>query len=282
MFLPEILYCDRKKIENLLSMLLTDFMTEYKVKVSDGKNVSKGIDAELNGKLGKIAAKYQKSNTFSVEKEGIIQSPTASLLVDLYQILNESNKIQSLKAFDQSIINQLNQGEFIELEGNVTQSPLELAFSSIMDLIEQYHDLFADQISLKDLASYSKLLRGDKATLIIEPFADVETKFLTKIDIKEFDDSFNRYELEGEMKILGRFHKYHGPDKKIDLFDFLPGKLKILKNNPNNPLNELPKALNEMQKAGLSIGDIPDVDDSIMELEGPIIELSSIAIYVNE
>jgi hypothetical protein len=282
MFLPEIQFCDRKKVSNLLSMLLNDFLTEYTLKMKKNHNLSKEIDAGLNNRVGKIAAKYQKNDSFSIEREGIVQAPTSSLLADLYETLRGLDKIQSLCAFDQAIIDQLKQGEFVELEGTVKQSPLEQVFASFFDLFDKHHGLFANKISRQEIDSYSGLMKSDKVTLIIEPFADVETKFITKIKIDDHNEFADRYEIEGDMKIFGRFHRYHDKDSKIDLFDFLPGKLSFLKNNPNNPFMELPKIFKEIQNSGLSVGDIPDADEIIYELEGPIIELSTIAIYVNE
>ncbi|WP_342431055.1 hypothetical protein [Neobacillus sp. FSL H8-0543] len=267
-FLPDIYWCNRKKTEQFLSMLIDDLMPEYTLIASQGKSNEKGLE----GNLGKIVAKYQKQSNDSTEREGKIIRSTSSLFKDLFTILEDGDKIQKLAGFDEEIWNQLRTGEFIEIDGEFKQSPAELVMSSMIEFADKYKGFYAAETSKEDMQKIefaTSIFNLKKVTMIINPYVDGDFKFFTSLDAEHFLE--DRYELEGEFTILGKIRKIYKPHQKIDLAKLLPGKMKFKK-------EQLIKFIPNMSQDDISF-DTEEITEESFEIKGPAIEIMPIAIY---
>ncbi|WHX25024.1 hypothetical protein QNH47_12690 [Virgibacillus halodenitrificans] len=270
MFLPDIYWCNRKKTEQFLGMLVDDLMTEYKLSTKEGRSNRK----ELGADVGKIVAKYEAGGLRDAEKEGKVVKSTSSLFKDLYTILDGEDKIQKLTGFDSDIWEQLRNGEFIEVEGEFSQSPVELVISSMIDFTNQFKSFFRDETSKDDMTKIelaTSMLNLKKITMIINPYVDGEYKFYTSLEAEHFIE--DRYDLEGEFTIFGKIRKVYRPHQKIDLIKLLPGKMRMKK-------EQLMSFIPELDQSDISF-DIDEISEDSFEIQGPAIEIMPIAIYQN-
>ncbi|SHG37796.1 DUF6414 family protein [Ornithinibacillus halophilus] len=268
MFLPTIYWQDGKRTKQFLEMLVDDLMIDYSITQQSGK--SSNID--LGANTAKVLAKYRSGSENIQQIEGKVSKSDSALFKDLYTIMEEKGMIQKLIGFDESIWNQLKLGEFVELTGEFKQSPAELVFSSMMDMLEQFKGFFESAETKEEFDLASSVLRFKKATIIIQPYIDEETnyKFFTSLDTDNFVE--DRYDLEGEFTILAKIKRIYKPHQKIDLVKFLPGKLKV---NKKQLLTFLP----EIQKSDEILFEVDDINEESFEIKGPVIELTPIAIY---
>jgi len=230
LFLPDLLYCNRQKTIDLLSVLVSDLVTEYSLKEHQDKDIKKEVDVGASvSNIGKIVARYQSGDSKSVEKEGIVKLPTSSLFVDLYSILKSQEKVQKLVGFDDEIINQLNVGEFIELDGTFSLSPIEAAISSLFDALKRFQALLADDPQFDQFDEIVKVFSSKKSTIIIKPYNDVKVSFISTLKTIKENMHDEIYEIEGEFTVFGRIRRIIPKGKKVDLIKFLPGKLKMKK-----------------------------------------------------
>jgi hypothetical protein len=267
-FLPDVYWCNRKKTEQFLSMLIDDLMPEYSLVTSQGSSRDKGLE----GNLGKIVAKYQSQGNENTEKEGKVVKSTSSLFKDLYTILEEGNKIQKLFGFDEDIWKQLRTGEFIEVDGEFKQSPAELVMSSMIEFTDKFKGFYATSSSKEDMESLelaTSIFSFKKITMIINPYVDGDFKFYTSLGAEHFLE--DRYDLEGEFTILGKIRKIYKPHQKIDLIKLLPGKMRMKK-------EQLMKMIPNIQDDTFSF-DTGEITEESFELKGPVIEIMPIAIY---
>ncbi|SEH78170.1 hypothetical protein SAMN05192559_10484 [Halobacillus karajensis] len=268
MFLPTIYWCDGKKTEEYLEMLIEDFMKEYSFATVNGKDSA----TELSGNIGKIAAKYRSTNQGETQREGSVSRSTAALFTDLHQMLEGKQLIQSLYGFDEDIWKQLTTGEFVEVEGEFKQSPAELVLSSTLDFFEQFKSQLEVTSSPKELGEYelmSSIMNLQKVTSIIQPYVEGDYKFFTSLDSDNFHE--DRYELEGEFTILGKIKKIYKPLQEVDLIKMLPGKMRFKKSQLMSLLKDLPN--DELDF------DVSEINEDSFTLKGPAIELTPIAIY---
>ncbi|MDU0330618.1 hypothetical protein RW092_10455 [Paenibacillus sp. 3LSP] len=277
LFLPDLLYCDRKKTIDLLSVIVNDLVTEYSIKQTNEKTKEHELEASLNTPLGKIVARYKGDNNRSVEREGIVKLPTAALFTDLYTILNSENKVQRLVGFDEDIISQLQVGEFIEIDGSVTLSPVEAALSSIVDLVNQFKGLFSEQAGTEQIALLANLLKPKSATVILKPYNEITTSFVSSLNLIEENLFTEHYEIEGEFTLFGRVRKITPVNNKVELIKFLPGKLRMKEEEMIKFFN----GFNDMRQQGLSFGNGVDFNENSLYLDGPVIEINPIAVYQN-
>ena len=274
LFLPDLLYCNRQKTIDLLSVLVSDLVTEYSLKEYEDKDVKKGVDLGVSAaNIGKIVARYQSGDSRSVEKEGIVKLPTSSLFVDLYSILKSQNKVQRLVGFDDKIISQLNVGEFIELDGTFSLSPIEAAISSLFDALKRFQAFIADDPQFDQFDEIVNAFSSKKATIIIKPYNDVKVSFVSTLKTISENMHDEIYELEGEFTVFGRIRRIIPEGKKVDLIKFLPGKLRMKKEE----LMKMVSSLSDLQDNGLTFDN--DFNEDSFELDGPVIEIRPIAIY---
>ncbi|MGG1615093.1 DUF6414 family protein [Paenibacillus sp. FSL K6-2441] len=277
LFLPDLLYCDKKKTVDLLSVIVNDLVTEYTIKQSNENKNENGLEVNVNTSIGKIVARYKGDNNRSVEREGIVRLPTAALFTDLYTILNSKNKVQRLTGFDDAIIDQLQIGEFIEIDGTVSLSPVESALSSLVDLVNQFKGLFSEQAGTEQVTLLANLLKPKNATVILKPYNDVSTSFIASLNLTEDNLFAEHYEIEGEFTIFGRVRKITPEPGKVELIKFLPGKLRMKEDD----MLKLFSGFNDISNHGFSFGNGIDFDEKSFYLDGPVIEISPIAVYQN-
>ncbi|WP_413612752.1 hypothetical protein [Bdellovibrio sp. HCB-110] len=271
-FLPDLLYCDRKSVISLLSVLVDNLIPEYKLTI----NTQTKSNKDLSFSLERIAAKYANEETLLVEREGLIKRPTASLFNDLYQILNEKHQIQSLAGFDDAILGQLRIGEIVELPGTFTRSELE---SYMGGLIEMFTMVSGEFDLDKNAALAVNLLKPKKATYVVSPLSNVATKFVTSVDLlqKDVGDDliFSPDDVDGEFTVLGRVRRINPIGKSVSLYNFLPGKLSM----QQDKLRDLFRNFKGVEEQGLLLGGISNVSSDKFEIPGPVIEINPIAIY---
>ncbi|TCZ79387.1 hypothetical protein E0485_05865 [Paenibacillus albiflavus] len=277
LFLPDLMYCDRKKTIDLLSILVNDLVTEYSLKQSNGSKIDTGIEGGLSTPLGKIVSRYKGENSRSVEKEGIVKLPTAALFTDLHTVLNSEQKVQRLIGFDDAIWKQLQVGEFVEVDGTFSQSPVETAFSSLVDFIEQFKGMFAGQAGTEQMTMIANILQPKTATMIIKPYNEIQTSFITSINLDTENLLTERYEIEGELTVFGRVRRITPVGGKVDLIKFLPGKLKMKEQEMMKMFSQFTKA----EEQGISFSNLSEVNEKSFYMEGPVVEISPIAIYQN-
>lgn len=275
MFLPELAYCDRAKVISLLSVLVNEIVPEYSLTLKQNISNKGNIETSFNSSLSRIAAKYSREDSKVVEKSGIVKVPTESLFSDLHQILTVKEKIQRLIGFDDEIIKQLSVGEFIEIDGTIQYSPVEIAITSLVDVMEKFKGIFNG--SEAEIYVFSQIFRSPKSTLILEHYSDSNVKILTTINGKTENLYCDKYELEGEYTLFGRIKKIYPSSKKIDLLKLLPGKLKFKEKD----MKEMFEKLNDFADSPVEFRGIERFNEDMLYLEGPIIEIAPIAIYQN-
>ncbi|HDX9630588.1 TPA: hypothetical protein ROY30_004313 [Bacillus cereus] len=276
MFIPELYYCDRRKVEELLSMLLDNFATEYKITQSKDKK----HDVQISAEVFKVLAKYNMVDSTTENKETNVKSTNSSLFKDLYTLLNEKGTVQSLIGYDEGILKQLKTGEFVEVEGVFKQSPAELVLASSMDAVRKFQPLMemAPSLAMSDIEpekiqAFTTFFTSDKTTMIIDPEDEATNgyKFFTTLKVTDFIE--DRYEIEGQMRILGKVRKIIRPLQSVDLIKLLPGRMRV---KPE----ELIEKFMQNNSAGNVYFDVDEITEESFVLKGPAIEITPIAVYI--
>jgi hypothetical protein len=174
-------------------------------------------------------------------------------------------------------IDQLQIGEFIEIDGTVSLSPVESALSSLVDLVNQFKGLFSEQAGTEQVTLLANLLKPKNATVILKPYNDVSTSFIASLNLTEDNLFAEHYEIEGEFTIFGRVRKITPEPGKVELIKFLPGKLRMKEDD----MLKLFSGFNDISNHGFSFGNGIDFDEKSFYLDGPVIEISPIAVYQN-
>ncbi len=278
LFLPDLVYCDRKRTIELLSVLVNDLVTEYSLKQSLNQTNDNGLEATLESNIGRIAARYRSGDSRCVEKEGIVKLPTAALFSDLFSILNSKNQIQELQGFDDKIISQLSVGEFVKLDGTFRLSPVEALFSSLIDFVEKFKTFFSTQQNYKQIILVSQMLRSNKSTYIIKSYNDVNYSFLTSIENFQDNLLIDQYEIEGEFTLFGRIRRIIPEGQEVDLIKLLPGKMKL---DGQQVMKMFTGLKSSLSGTGVTIGELEELTAESFKQNGPVIELVPIAIYQN-
>lgn len=234
MFLPELIYSDTKRIQEYLSML-----KETK---------------EINNQASKSA-----------------------LFKELYTLLKNENALKDLMEYDKNKTAHLKNGELIEIEGEFKQSPVELVLSSYIDMAQKFvpamETVAFSNVQTKEInqvKAITDILKLEKTTVIIKPEHQIsqEYKFLSTLQISNLED---QYDLDGELKIVGKIRKIHKKHQSIDLIRLLPGRIRMKK---EQLLDLIPKENSEE-----FYYDIDEITEEAFSINGPAIEIIPIAIY---
>lgn len=275
-FIPDILYCDHQKVIKTLSILVTELVTDYSMKSTHARTRERGVKADADYPLGRIAARYCTGDSAIVEKEALVSRPPEALFVDLHTLLESEERILRLIGFDRAIWNQLELGEFLEVDGTIELSPLQRTIDTMFQLWKALppEETKPTSTKMRGMKTAERLLQRDEVTLILAPLLeDSSMKFLASVKKNPDYLPEGAESLEGEFTLFGRVRKKFDEGEKVSLFNFLPGKMKLL----SEKLLPMIESLNKLQDQGLDLG--CRLDRTSLELEGPLIEINPIAIY---
>ena len=137
----------------------------------------------------------------------------------------------------------------------------------------------ADEQNADQIVSF---FEKESLTLLLTPQAEVDYGFVTSIDTQPENLLVDKYQIEGEFTLFGRIKRIYSAEQSVDLFKYLPGKLTIAMDDPKNPFRKFIKAMEALPKQGIGFGiDLDTLNGSSYEIEGPLFELSCLAIYAN-
>lgn len=262
--------------------IVDDYLAQYEGSILDGSYTSK--DTTTGGKQGSADIKAgifggsAGGNTSSTsEILQTLREPAAARFTRLYDHMKEDDAIQPLNGFDETVYEQIETGEIVEVRG-IAKLPqwehLSNAISGMSGLVEVMKavgmDPLADPAANEAFQGFSTLTAkkvSEFLELIISPIGSPNFKFVANLDKTKI--SRRQEELEAEITILGKVRRKLAKGETIDIFRIAPR------------MNEL-QNLNRSQRraAAKNKAKMPSTDSPLDEIiKYPAMQIQAIAIY---
>lgn len=285
LYLP--IYLNQRIVFDLLAILEDGFSQMKKVNTSE--QINKSTSVEANGEIGfsnvfalietKLNPSFKrntdKGNTRD-ESEDRIHTPN-SLFAKLYERLDTNNKIKSISSEDD--ISNINEGDFIEIEGRLLKNPLIAlldSFKAIMEMAVVFDNTNAKKKKNEDknIINQMKFLsnhlkNGDMFDLICK-VNQSDLSVVLPVYIKYFYNENMNEIIDGNYKVLGKVTNIvrSEEDEGINLLR-------------NTTLSLIKESL--LDQVITSLTDSPDFNmnsiDSKTVIEYPALQVIPIAIY---
>lgn len=275
--LRSFLYLDDNIVNDYLSQLegmLLDGSYTTKITTSSGKEGGIGVNipSVLQG-----SAKANDSSLSEVERK-ILETPQVKFK-RLYELLDDQKKIQTLNGFDESIYNQIQIGEFIEVKGNAKLpqwEDLAKAFSGISDLAEVMKALGQDPLAdpqanqaFQGLTALTSMKNQEDTVLIVTPFGSPKFKFVARLDATQLKR--RKEDLKSEVTLFGKVQRRLAKNETIDVFRLIP-ELSSLQ-NLSQPTNRANRRQDTKKGTATTLSPIDEI------IKYPAMQIQPIAIY---
>jgi hypothetical protein len=275
--LREYAYFDRRKVEDFLSTLEDGLSNQYsELKSEEGGSTKPKFAAKANVALiGEVEASIDRdSGRKIISREELRTSTDASLFQRLYEHLGREKMIRYLDCIDEDTWGEIECKEILEIKGEAELPALERMFDNLASTFTRIVDygLISPDSEQKKALNYIKMLQDQTQTkgtkIKFKLKGDPKFKFVATL----FPDKMvvTKQELEGEYTMLCKVRKKLGEDEKFQIFDVMPGGIKMESGKLRKGLEGV-----EQLSALMDIkGDVKEV-----EIEGPLIIVTPIAIY---
>ncbi len=266
--LRSFLYLDEAIVE--------DYLAQYEGAILEGPYTT--TDTSTGSKEGSGGIKFAlaegsgkgASSTSSAISQTFRETSVAKF-TKLYDYLKADEAIQPLYGFDESIYEQIQPGEIIEVRGIAKLPQWEhLArtvsdFSGLIEVMKAIgQDPLADDSTKQAYQGFTNLIAKksqEKIDLIVAPIGSPKFKFVAQLDIASLRRKDN---LETEVSILGKVQRKLARGEVLDIFRVLP-RIEQIEN------------LNRVQRrsAGKKTTDSP-LDEVVRY---PAMQIQTIAVY---
>jgi hypothetical protein len=265
--LREFVYFDREKIEDFVSALLGGLP-------SGQKETTATKPSEIGGSLGIDSTKIElKKGTKEITREELLKATDASLFENLHSLLEQEHMIKTVDASKTQQWDTLQAREFVEFEGRIEFSTIEMVFDLIKDLAPLVEAINPEET--KDNAYQSGLQialmsqQGSHNIRII-PKEKEKEQFIFVASLQKDKARASKEELRDEYTIFGRVRRKLAVNETFELFSPLPGGVKL-------QTDEIQDLLSKLKDVDLILGSAPKMED--LRVSGPAIILTPIAVY---
>ena len=227
--LREFLYLDTKLTDEFLAQIEGGVYSEEAQRRLEQQGKDVGGEAGLSGFGGRAAVRGGRKSSGEEETERTVQQTPESALSRLIQLLNDQQAAQWLEAVDDAIWDQLQRGEIIEAECNVSVSTIK-RFSSLaqevgylMSMLEEVGEggLDAESRQAMEMLTAMGGLLGNSVPIVAALAGSPDYKLIAALE-----PAYLRVEvdqLDGEATVLAKIHKKLAPDERHTMIDLIPG-----------------------------------------------------------
>lgn len=265
--LREFVYLDREKIEDFISALLGGLPDEQ-------KETTAAKPSEIGGSLGIDSTKIDfKKGVKEITREELLKATDASLFERLHSLLEQGNMIKAVDASEVQQWDALQAREFVEFEGRIEFSTLEMVFDLIKDLAPLVETLSPEQTqdkAYKNGLQIALMSQQSSHNVRIIPKGEEKEQFIFVASLQKDKARASKEELGDEYTIFGRVRRKLAVNKTFELFSPLPGGVKL----PTDAIQDL---LTKLKDVDAILGSAPKMED--LRVSGPAIILTPIAIY---
>jgi hypothetical protein len=265
----EFVYFDREKVEDFVSALLAGLPVERtEGAISKPQEVSGGIGYAGTG------IRFKKGRK-ELTREELIKETDASLFQTLHSILDEKAAIKKIDEFDTQIWDQLEAGQFIEIESNVEFSALESLFDIIRNL-EPWLNSFASEQSQapkwREFFEYLHMLDKQRDTYAICAIpSGAPSGGLTFVaSLSKVKMRATKEELANKYSVFGRVQRKLGKNETFELTSLMPKGIQL----PGSQLRDLLKGFKDIPPL---LGRAPTLND--LRVSYPAVILTPVAIF---
>ena len=227
--LREFLYLDTKLTDEFLAQIEGGVYSEEAQRRLEQQGKDVGGEAGLSGFGGRAAVRGGRKSSGEEETERTVQQTPESALSRLIQLLNDQQAVQWLEAVDDAIWDQLQRGEIIEAECNVSVSTIKRFSSlaqevgSLMSMLEEVGEggLDAESRQAMEMLTAMGGLLGNSVPIVAALAGSPDYKLIAALE-----PAYLRVEvdqLDGEATVLAKIHKKLAPDERHTMIDLIPG-----------------------------------------------------------
>jgi len=266
----EFVYFDREKVEDFVSALEGGLPKERKeTRAEKSPQYDVGIDIRLKAE--------RKGRVKESSWEEIRRATLASLFERLYSLLGQRNMIKVVNVSDAQQWDTLKAGEFVEFEGRIELSTLEMVFDLIKNFAPLIETLSPEQTqdkAYKNGLQIALMSQQDSHNVRIIPKGEGKGQFIFVASLQKDKARTNKEELRDEYTVFGRVKRKLAVNETFELFSPLPGGVKLPTNDIRNLLTNLKDNLKDVESL---IGTELKMED--LRVSYPAIILTPIAIY---
>ncbi|PHQ40433.1 hypothetical protein DJ69_01250 [Halorubrum persicum] len=224
---PEVIYTNTQTIDRLFSYLNEGDIKEVVERSLDSETTDKG------GGLSKIIRlKLGKSTTDEEEMELVRELDSIGKFAVLHGILQDEDDITSFDEIEESDRRELEDGDFIEAEGQIRASPINDLQKMIED-VKPYLEMFdfdmsfqeqGQEFTLSDIQDFLNELDSGEDVYTVNTSTDsLDVDVVFSLGEGELDGQLSEYT---EYHVLGRVeHVYNRGEEEwlMNVMDLLPG-----------------------------------------------------------
>jgi len=224
---PEVIYTNTQTIDRLFSYLNEGDIKEVVERSLDSETTDKG------GGLSKIIRlKLGKSTTDEEEMELVRELDSIGKFAVLHGILQDEDDITSFDEIEESDRRELEDGDFIEAEGQIRASPINDLQKMIED-VKPYLEMFdfdmsfqeqGQEFTLSDIQDFlNELDSGEDVYTVNSSTDSLDVDVVFSLSEGELDGQLSEYT---EYHVLGRVeHVYNRGEEEwlMNVMDLLPG-----------------------------------------------------------
>jgi len=271
---PEVVYTNEQIINSLFSYLNEGQINEV---------VERSLDADTSDKGGGIkkiiSLKYAKTSTDEEETELVRKLDSIGKFAILHGHLEEEEDITNLSEISESDRDDIENNEFVEATGKITQSPI----NELQELIQQfqpYLDMFnmdpqfeedGQEFSMGDIQSFLNELDSGQDLFRVSTESDSDLVF--SMDEGALSGQLSEY---AEYHVLGRVeHVYEQGEEDwlLNVMDMMPGNDRESRMQRRKFLKQMADGASEVLNRNVTEDDF--------KIAHPDIRVRPVAIYLS-
>jgi len=261
--LREFAYFDRQKIEDFISSIEDGLIREI-------KETTREIDAELKAKMG-IPGVVEVGGGLGSKGSEIQElklSTDASLFQRLYTYFISNKSITSIKEINKELWDKIENGDIIEIFGEVELSTMENVIDLLTMLLPYMRKQAATKESKKGIQSL-EIISSSKAGVNIRISLENRSyKFVASLPNEKI--RVTKQELNSTYTVLCRVQRKLNPGESFDLFSLIPG-LKLPRKQIRTLVKSFPTNIQPFIEKPITIEDF--------RISHPAMIVTPIAIY---
>lgn len=272
---PEVVYTNDQLIDRLFSYINEGEVKEVVERTLDADTTDKG------GGLKKIISlRYSQMSTDEDETEFIRQLDSVGKFAILHGMLEDDRDITHLDQLSESDRQNLDKGDFVQVEGNIASSPIN-QLQNLIQEVKPYLEMFdfdaefeegGEEFTLNDIQSFLNELDSGEDIYRVKSASSDNSDMVFSLENDEIVDLLSKHT---EYHVLGRVeHVYERNEEQ-----WLMNVMDIMPNEGRESRHQRQMFVKQMSQSSSELLD-QNVDESDFKIGYPDIRVRIMAIYL--
>lgn len=278
MILGTIAYLDSRQVDNLLASIEGGLVEQFVERVKETKGKKGGGGVGIPGT--EVGLRGSLESVREEAREATRKQTPVSRLAALRKILTENDYVRCISAVDRELYDALEEGELVEVYGEVAKSAFDEFVDVSVDLLNlgtEFSGLFGEIMDLdsetQQMIRYAERVTSRGTAMSIAPPKRQGARrgfdFACILDPENL--KVRKRDLSGKFNLLGRVKRKLARNEVVYLYELVPGISYL----PRGEFKAFIKGLAKKSSKGFDF----KITEKDLRLRGPTVILTPIAMY---